>query len=143
MSLLHEVYITESVDKTPVSSIMRYAMQIMKDDGYVKITNNTGGQKLAFESPYEVLDEAVPKFYYFAKHPSLDLWEEYDGTIPHGGSSVRGKGGHGVTTLSTESQIHQRLMTRMQNRAAYRIQIFDKMHNGKAAFDRGQINFRA
>lgn len=138
MSNLTQVFVTNPKYYASLSGILSGGMEAMEKGGYVKISNHTGRNvgKPAFGSPYEVFHNTTPKFYVYVKSPKFNIWEEYDGSYPSE-KCIRG-----MTTLATESNIYQRMHTRMNSPSAFRIMVFDAHNNVLYAYDREQINLR-
>ncbi len=120
----------------PLSSILMMGMNAMSRGGYVKISNHTGRRdpNAAFRSAYDVIDGAIPKYYIYVKSPGYDLWQEYDGTRPSDPCSS------GMDTLATESNVNQRMHTRMTSPHAFRIMVFDERDRLLDAYERYQID---
>ncbi len=138
MAELSSVYDTSPKHTVPLSSILSGAMDAMTRGGHVKISNHTGRKypHVAYQSAYAVLNQAIPKFYIYVKSPNYNLWQEYDGVMPMDRCIPES----GMSTLATESNVFQRMNTRMNNPLAFRIMTFDAHNKLLMAFDRQQIN---
>jgi len=138
MAYLNQVYQmpNPAQSMTPLTGVLLGAMEALEQGGMVKISNHTGRkhQPSAFSSAHEVLHKAIPKYYYFVKHPEHEIWEEYDGTHPQADR------GRSMSTIATPSNTHQRIKTRMLAPEAFRIMVFDRGHNVLHAWNRDQLD---
>lgn len=139
MASINEVFITQPKYLIPISGILNSAMIAMSEGGHVKISNHTGRPypPVSFGSAYDVFEKSIPKFYIYIKDSSYNLWEEYNGWRP--GEKCKGP----LTTLATESNIYQRMKTRIENPLSFRIQIFDKFGNSINAYDKPLIDLKS
>ena len=140
MTALSQVYIYENLHTIPLSSILRNGMEAMSNGGYVKISNHTGRNWpiIAYGSAYAVYNQAIPKYYIYAKHHKYNLWQEYNGMYPTERCKAKDN-----TTLATESNIYQRMDTRMNSPSAFRIMVFNANDKLLSAHERQQINLKA
>lgn len=138
MANLTNVFVIGDYHTIPLTSIIRSGMEAMSQGGYVKISNHTGRNPIvAYDPAYAVYEQPIPKYYIYVKDPVYNLWMEYDGWRP------TEKCKKGLTTMATESNIFQRIHTRMDSPPAFRITVFDAKNNVLGAYDRKNIDLRS